>query len=662
MTVPSIVGDLMTQDGAFERLATLEFLAVGGGAMSPDQGLRLKEQNVNLLNHYGVTEIGAIAPIFRPGPDYNWRYLRLRSDLGLELHSIPSSSHFKLVGHPIGWDEKFEVQDELEKNPDTVGDYLEVRILGRTDDVIVLKTGEKIMPQQLERELMASPVIKTAICIGEGQFEVVVLVEPASYPFDEAEFIDQVWDLVSSKNTSLDRHAKVSSKKAIIVKPVEKMIPRTDKGSVSRRQVRDVFSDEIQAAYAAIEIDLPVQNLDWDNIEGSIRALVKGIFEDFESSSDEDFFEAGMDSLQAVRLARQLNVSLQSETLQAASNWRWQSGSELSAESVYKHPTISALAEFVKAQRNNANGEIETSTSEEDNTARVKALSERFIANLYGEEEVGYCKTTKRVVLLTGATGNLGSHMLSQLVQSPSVSKVICLYRQTKDDTPLSRIRLSVSASGLSLDERCWAKVELVEAAEFIRSIGLVQNPVERHPSDGVSNGNDVVNLFTRLAQDVTHIIHLAWPIDFQRTLESFIPHIEMVEALINLARAARTSGRARKQPPARLLFASSIAVVRNYGKEFSASSSSIVVPEEEMQTPETVVPMGYAEAKWVCERMLGHVGRYFPDDIEPVIVRIGQLSGPEASPGIWKTSEHIPALLKACSLIEAMPQLEGVT
>ncbi|EHK17809.1 uncharacterized protein TRIVIDRAFT_194923 [Trichoderma virens Gv29-8] len=655
MTVPSIVGDLMTQDGVFERLASLEFLAVGGGAMSPDQGLRLKEQNVNLLNHYGVTEIGAIAPIFRPGPDYNWRYLRLRSDLGLELHSIPSSSHFKLVGYPIGWGERFEVQDELEKNPDTVGDYLEVRILGRTDDVIVLKTGEKITPQQLERELMASPVIKTAICIGEGQFEVVVLVEPASYPLDEAEFIDQVWDLVSSKNTSLDRHAKVSSKKAIIVKPVGKMIPRTDKGSVSRRQVRDVFSDEIQAAYAAIEIDLPIQNLDWADLESSIRALVKGIFKDFDSSSDEDFFEAGMDSLQAVRLARQLNVSLQqSTTLQVAR-------SEVSAELVYRHPTISALVEYVKAQRNNFNGEMETSTSE-DNTARVKALSERFTANLYCEEDVGYPKTTKRVVLLTGATGNLGSHMLSQLVQNTSVSKVICLYRQTKDDNLLNRIRLSVSACGLLLDESCWAKVELVEAAEFIRGIGPIQDPVERDPNDGVSNGNDGFNLFTRLAQDVTHLVHLAWPIDFQRTLESFIPHIKMVEALINLARAAHTSQRARRQPPARLLFASSIAVVRNYGKEFPASSSSIIVPEEEMQTPETVAPMGYAEAKWVCERLLGHVGRHLSDEIEPVIVRIGQLGGPEASPGIWKTSEHIPALLKASHLVEAMPQLEGAS
>lgn len=135
-----------------------------------------------------------------------------------------------------------------------------------------------------------------------------------------------------------------------------------------------------------------------------------------------------------------------------------------------------------------------------------------------------------------------------------------------------------------------------------------------------------------------------------------------MVEALINLARASHTSKGARKQPPARLLFASSIAVVRNYGKEFSASSSSITVPEEEMQSPETVVPMGYAEAKWVYECLLGHVGRHLSEEIEPVIVRIGQLCGPEASPGIWKSSEHIPEFLKASNLIEAIPQLDGVS
>lgn len=39
---------------------------------------------------------------------------------------------------------------------------------------------------------------------------------------------------------------------------------------------------------------------------------------------------------------------------------------------------------------------------------------------------------------------------------------------------------------------------------------------------------------------------------------------------------------------------------------------------------------MGYAEAKWAREQMLAHLGETFSDECMPMIVRIGQLSGPE--------------------------------
>ncbi|KAI2624987.1 hypothetical protein GGR54DRAFT_545064 [Hypoxylon sp. NC1633] len=176
MTVPNIIDDVLSLPGekelgtALEILARLEFVAVGGGALKAENGVALVQHNVKILNHYGVTELGSLAPIFRPGPVYDWRYLRLRSDFFLELRPIAGSTCFKLVGFPCGWDKPFEVQDELERNPDSADGIVEVRVIGRTDDLIVHKTGEKVQPRQLEDALNADAAIRSAICVGNASF------------------------------------------------------------------------------------------------------------------------------------------------------------------------------------------------------------------------------------------------------------------------------------------------------------------------------------------------------------------------------------------------------------------------------------------------------------------------------------------------------------
>lgn len=51
-------------------------------------GERLAKKGVKLLSHYGTTEIDAITPIFVLKPDYDWHYLRLRTDLDLRVEPM----------------------------------------------------------------------------------------------------------------------------------------------------------------------------------------------------------------------------------------------------------------------------------------------------------------------------------------------------------------------------------------------------------------------------------------------------------------------------------------------------------------------------------------------------------------------------------------------
>ncbi|KAK4174324.1 hypothetical protein QBC36DRAFT_243638 [Triangularia setosa] len=650
MSVPSILQDILSlpsveeQTTAFALLRKMEFVAVGGGAMNPDVANSLVKSGVRLLNHYGVTEIGAIAPIFCPTPEagYSHQYLRLRSDLGLELRpALSDSKSYRLVGYPCGWGGKpFEIQDDMELNPDCASrGGMEVRVLGRVDDVIVLKTGEKIMPRTLEDLLTADANVKTAVCVGQGRFEMAVLVEPSPSATIDLEVLrEHIWEVVLEANETLDAHARVSSKQAIIFVTNGKTVPRSDKGSVMRRETAERFKDEIDEAYQAIEAEVSNEDgatFDLENVQDILRRLLQGVvgpsFHVETLGNHDDFFERGLDSLQSLKLARKVSSSLRRSGSKQQEN--------LTAEFVYRHPTLNLLSSAISARFTEGDSD-NTHQSGHSRADTMRALADEYIQRLDSSQP---STTSPHVILMTGSTGSLGAHVLSRLSSSPAVAKVICLVRSSRattsgasptgDPTQKDYQKQSISSTGLPpLPDSSWNKISFL-------------NSDSKSPLSLIS-----------LASEVTHILHLAWPMDFQLTLPSFRAHLDLLCNLLSLCKKASSI---RPDVTIRMIFASSIAAVRYFDGEG-------LVPEGPVKA-DAPVKMGYAEAKWVCESVMKEAADIFRSQggkAESVTVRIGQLSGPADTDreggGLWKTGEHMPVLVKACQRMGIWPDLEG--
>jgi acyl-CoA synthetase (AMP-forming)/AMP-acid ligase II/UDP-glucose 4-epimerase len=636
MTVPSILEDMVSLDderlqSAMTALARLRFVAVGGGPIKQQVGKVLASNNVKLLNHYGATEIGAIASIFSPGEDYDWRYLRLRKDLGLKLRPLTgdgATGLHKLIGFPCGWNEPFEIQDELELRP--LSRHLEVKILRRSDDLIVLKTGEKVAPGLLEEALSKDLAVRTAVCIGNGFFELVLLVEQSrSVELGLDAFVDHVWNLVNNINPLLDQHARISSKAAIIPKPPGKEIRRSDKGSVMRKEVQEDFAAEIQQAYGALESSATTWILRPDNLGFDLVNLVKSLLAHSGRAYDalalkDDMFEAGLDSLGTVRLTRAINSALRNASTVTPPT--------IKPDFIYRNPTFKLLTDALMPL---LMGKDAPPIKEQGRELQMRSMLDTFLDTERAQTAGGGV-----VVLLTGSTGSLGVHVLRQLATSNQVHRVICLNRVSyRDGKRLSQsVRQSEAnaAAGVTLPVGIWKKVEFLEANMQAPDLGIDEND------------------FVRLVGSVTHIVHLAWPMDFKRSLKSFEPHIQGTKALADLAIAAHEASRGDVKP--RLLFASSIAVLARQEKKMG-----LLVPEVALDDPLVTAPMGYAEAKWVCEQLLISKGRQHKDKFYPMIVRIGQLSGAEGA-GMWKVEEHFPTLVKMSQKVSALPALRGVS
>ena len=638
MTVPSILEDVtllpeFDNDVAIE-LAKLSFVACGGGGVKLSVGSKLHAKGVTLLNHFGATELGALAPIFQPSPDYDWTYLRLRTDLGLQLETVEQDGNqriCKLVGYPFAWDTRFELQDKLQANPVKLDS--EVKILGRIDDLIVLATGEKVWPYPLESALEMHPLVRRAVVFGNGQFEVGMLIEPVSNSDSESpeRIVCTIWPEILEANKLMDNHARISSKAAILVKPVGTEIPLTDKGSVRRKEVDVIFKTQIESVYQDLALDESnnsVVSFSLEHLEESLRDIAQiclPVFKKPGSWNDEsDFVALGMDSLRATRFRRILSASLRKTGHMAFTI------QELPLDIIYSHPSISSLVEaLTRLQRG----------SKLDSSPAEKML---HLINKYKfYQKIPTSQSNGNFVVVTGSTGTLGANLLHAISANPCVQRVICLIRPTSDPAARSpedlaaRQRKALNDRGISLSKDAWSRIGFLPWIPGTVNLGMTEDE------------------FYNLATELTHVFHGAWPMDFKVKVHSLEPQIKAVQELIRLARLAHFI---RPNVRARVVLASSIAVVGQYAKK----SRTFLVPEVVIDDPEAPLPIGYAEAKWVCEMLMQSAFENL-SELEPIIIRIGQVSGSEST-GFWSGKEHIPALIKASQAIGAMPDLQGVS
>ena len=656
LTVPSILEEIESLPGnkGHEALRKLDFVAFGGGMPKESVGERLESAGVRLIDQYGATETGPLTPFFVPGKGYNWRQLRLRSDTleplqvrldrvdkeisqpdHLQSDSADSDSErnytYKLSMRPFGWQERFELQDLIVTRREySLGSdigQMDFSIAGRSDDLICLATGEKVRPTILESLLRQQEGVKDATAFGDQQFELGVIVESVkAMDHDEVEsFKGSIWLVIEEAGRLMDAHARIMSPAAIlIVHPGE--LPRSDKGTILRNAVAKKFAEEIAGVYRNLEAGVSMPPLDLSSPQSSIRALVTGIANwqarGTDWLDDDDFFAQGMDSLQATQLRRSLAASVRATHVVSGHEAQHVLlVDKIPDDFVYLHPSVSMLVDALVPKHRAVNGII----------PEAKFI-EQLVEKYSGRGDVGQ-QQKKAVVLITGATGSRGSFFLGQLLVNNLVGRIICLNRPGKENAIEAQKRAMKSRDILVSDD-VWAKVEIRQTSTAAPCLGLEEPEYER------------------LATEVTHMVHIAWPMNFKMGLQSFDASFRSLQNLIQLARKAHFY-HYRTKP--RVLFVSSISTVGNY----PSVQGGVIVPETIVEDPAWTLELGYAKAKLVCEKMIHRAANDYPE-IETGLVRVGQIAG--ASSGYWNANEHFVAVCASSQQMGKFPDLRGVS
>ena len=621
--VPYVLKLLGESREGIEALAKIDLVMYGGSACPDDLGDMLVNNGVNLVANYGATETGRLSTSVRPAGDYAWNYLRLLPQVKeYVLMDEIAPGIFECVAldglkskNTINSDDpprSFRTRDLFVRHP-TNPDFW--RFVSRLDDRLTLTNGEKVLPIPIEGRIRQEGLVKEAVVFGDGKSLPGILIVKAdsASELSDSDFLEQIWPAVEDANSRAESFSRIP-KELVVVLPADASYAKTDKGTFIRAQVYLRFKDLIKTAYANFEgggddtgtVALPLPELETYLLQRFRDNL------SIELSATDDFFALGIDSLQCMKM-----WSLMKKELDLGGRQ-----SQLGQNVLYETGNVQALARYIDGLRTGR-----TEDAKDTHQTMRELISKNSSFKTYSEEYRTVPKT--ETVVLTGVTGGLGAHLLSQLVRDPTVSTVWALVRASSEHAALERTLQSLSSRGISL------------SVEEIRKIIAVPSDLSK-PDFGLG-----ASKLVQLRSSLTLVIHSAWAVNFNISVESFEgQHIKAVPNFINLCQST-THG-----SPARFYFCSSVSST-------GSTPRPGTVPETPVRDIAHVQGTGYAQSKYVAEQIVRNAMK--DAGAQARVLRIGQLVG-DSKVGEWNTTEGIPLMIQTAVTLGALPQLDEVS
>ncbi|TVY93810.1 Adenylate-forming reductase [Lachnellula willkommii] len=509
--VPYALKLLSESERGIETLRKCKLVLFGGSSCPDDLGDKLVNAGVYIVSHYGATEMGQLMTSYRDQDDKAWNFLRPLPSIARFLQMAPQGDGSyecicldglpaKVTSNSSEPPNSFRTSDTFLPHPTIPNAW---KYLGRIDDRVTLVNGEKVLPVPFEHQVRQNEYVREALIFGIGRAFPGILIVPSekAIGMSKAEIFEKAWPSIVLANTKAEAFSQIQEEMVEILEPCADY-PATDKGTMIRLASYRKFADVIDAVYDRFESGAVTESgdklsLDFDELKAYLLRLFSTELRLTDLAESTDFFDAGVDSLQAIKarsfLKRELDLA----------------NSELDQNVVFEHPSVEKLAAHLFALRTGEELELED---------EIHAMSQ--LIQKYSSFE-SHLQPRQEVIILTGTTGSLGAHILAQLLQSDNVKKIYCLVRASTPETALDQHEQSRRITSIS------RRADLGLDATILKEV----------------------------RESLTKVIHSAWAVNFNLQIRSFEKqHIQGVSNLLNLCLSIRGS------TPAQFFFCSSIS------------------------------------------------------------------------------------------------------
>ncbi|MGN0649637.1 MAG: AMP-binding protein [Oscillospiraceae bacterium] len=353
----------------------LNILLVGGAPLRDETAELLSMIGLNVYQGYGMTETAPVistnSPVFGNKIGSVGRLVQ-DTEVRIKDGEIQVKSPSVMAGYYKNPEATAQAFDEGWLKTGDLG-YLDddgiLYITGRKKNLIILDNGKNVYPEELEEQLNSIPCIKEAM-VYQHKGKICAMLQLVSSTEKEA-----AKDAVRALNAKMPTYKKISG---ITFRVSD--FPKTTTLKIKRGEVmQEILASEQKRS----EYHPPRTDAQRQICEVFERVLGKtGI------GITDDFFESGGDSLCVLEAAAELGIQ---------------------AQDIYDYSTPLKLADSISR----------ASQADEDRVENINALIEQTISAQKSDRP--------KKVLLTGATGYLGAHILRELLKNRI--EVVCLVR-----------------------------------------------------------------------------------------------------------------------------------------------------------------------------------------------------------------------------------------
>ncbi|MEU1125767.1 amino acid adenylation domain-containing protein [Streptomyces sp. NPDC005899] len=435
----------------------------------------------------------------------------------------------------------------------------DLEYLGRADDQIKIR-GYRIEPTEVEAALDALDGVRSsavaAVGFGPGDRRLVAAVTG-----DGADDDGRLRAALAARLPGYMLPAHIVRLDRL---------PTTPSGKIDRAGLAGRLADELRDRHSedrAGAVEAPRSGIEREIADEWSDVLGTGSM-----GRDEDFFTLGGNSIIATelvyRLRRLFDIDIPLRTL-------------------FDNPTVAGMAARIEERRA---GDTSAFTSPSADLRGDVTLPDPVRAG--DRETVPVARATG--VLLTGATGFLGSYLLRDLAAAPG-STVSCLVRAADPQSALERLRATAATYGIA-DDIAWERVRAVPGDLARARMGL-------------SDADHAA-----LAGSVQVVYHAAAHINFVLPYASVKP--TNVDGMRSVLEFAATG------PLKPVHYMSTIAV-------FPPGQEAGPITEEAVPRTSEGLGIGYTRSKWVAEG-IARLAR--ARGIPVTVYRIGRISGDSVS------------------------------
>ncbi|CEH19346.1 Non-ribosomal peptide synthetase/alpha-aminoadipate reductase and related enzymes [Ceraceosorus bombacis] len=645
LIVPSQLDEMSIDAAATAALAKCKAIWYGGAPLGPQSQETLAKNGVKLCSAYGLTETGAVAGAHELAPesqrDAGGTWITLRSEFDYIFEPAPptqatqSKELFELVVKSTGRVPlPFETSagvcntgDLCERHPDAPDSV--IRLDGRIGDLVILSNGENVPTLPFESAACKHPSVHTAVIFGHGKPSAGLLIETTDASrWSEADLVE-LMKLVDSVNREQPAFATIFPSRILLASP-SKPLPKTDKGTVKKKQALQLYADEVAQVYERDtgplvgpgESDITLKTK--GDVEKFVKKTLVGVLgvDVAELTESRDLFDLGLDSLRS-SLIRGAVLRAVRDNVQGLANGRSTGIEQLEraipASFAFDNATPQKLVHAVARLVEGDVATVTTSSLEQahDTLSHFRRDLEARLKPFTELSERSQSKCTSMAALVTGTTGGLGCILLEQLLQDKQYATIICVNRATHASNAGGRERQSAAFEERAMDQTLAQsdKLTFVDGNIWDLTIQQFQDALQGH----------------RLGL----IVHNAWPVRFDLPLSSFEKSIAGLVSLLELAAIES----------AKLVFLSSVAAVKG---TLTGNPAETVRIDESTQVPLEWALGGYGESKLIGEKLVCQAVRTVPG-LHAVSVRCGQLMG-DYRTGVWNADEWWPSIVRSAT------------